>query len=168
MAPAVVVRSARVDDAAPMARVHVDSWRHTYRGLVDDAVLDDPDLLRTRERFWVAALTDERWSSNRVAVAEADGVLIGLAMSGPTHGPDATWSRELHVLYVDAAHHGGGAGAILLDAVLGPHEHAAAWVADPNPRAQSFYRNHGFSPDGHSTTNAGMREVRWVRHPDTP
>jgi hypothetical protein len=39
-------------------------------------------------------------------------------------------------------------GAALLDAVVGPHESATLWVADTDPRAQAFYRKHGFVPDG--------------------
>jgi hypothetical protein len=35
-----------------MARVNVRSWQETYRGIVPDAVLDDPDFLAARERFW--------------------------------------------------------------------------------------------------------------------
>ena len=170
MASAVAVRQARVDDAPQMARVHVDSWRHTYRGLMSDALLDDPGLLQARELFWIGALTDERWSSNRIALAEtgsveADGTVIGIAMSGPAHEPGTTWDWQLHVLYVEATHHGRGVGAALLDAVLHPHETATSWVADPNPRAQAFYRKHGFTPDGHTRTDHGVREIRWVRHP---
>ena len=48
---------------------------------MSDAVLDDPGFLAARERFWDAALTDERYRDNRVAVAERDGELIGVAMS---------------------------------------------------------------------------------------
>jgi hypothetical protein len=39
---------------------------------MSDAVLDDPGVLAARERFWTAALTDERYRENRVAVAERD------------------------------------------------------------------------------------------------
>ena len=66
-----------------MARVNVRCWRETYRGLMPDAVLDDPGFVAARERFWTAALTDERYRDNRVAVAERDGELVGIAMSGP-------------------------------------------------------------------------------------
>jgi GNAT superfamily N-acetyltransferase len=146
-----------------MARVHVTSWQQTYRGLMPDAVLDDPNLLSARERFWTVALTDERWSSNRTAVAEVDGTIVGIAMSGPAQEPDDTEESQLHLIYVDAAHHGCGAGPALLNAVLEPDESAALWVADPNPRAQAFYRKHRFAPDGRSKTEDGVREVRWVR-----
>ena len=76
---ALTVRPARVEDAAQMARVNVRCWQETYRGLMPDAVLDGPGFLVARERFWTAALTDERYRENRVAVAERDGEMVGIA-----------------------------------------------------------------------------------------
>jgi ribosomal protein S18 acetylase RimI-like enzyme len=157
------VRAARVEDVAQMARVNVRSWHETYRGLMPDAVLDDPGFLTARERFWTAALTDERYRENRVAVAERDGELVGIAMSGPPLDAGAAWARQLYVLYVQAADHGTGAGAALLDAVVDPEESVALWVADPNPRAQGFYRKHGFVADGTIQVENGVREIRMVR-----
>jgi len=146
-----------------MARVNVRCWQETYRGLMSDAVLDDPGLLAARERFWAAALSDERYRENRAAVAERSGALVGIAMSGPPLDAEAVWTRQLYVLYVRAAEHGTGAGRALLEAVLDPTESAALWVADPNPRAQAFYRKHGFVADGTSQVEDGVREVRMVR-----
>lgn len=168
MTSEVNVRRAQASDAAQMARVHVTSWQETYRGSMPDSVLDDPDLPVTRERFWTAALTDKRWSSNRAAVAEVDGRVIGIAMSGPADEPDATWDSQLHLIYVEALHHGSGAGPALLNAVLDPQESAAWWVAEHNPRTHAFMRKHGFTPDGHSKTEDGVRAVRWVRRTDQP
>jgi ribosomal protein S18 acetylase RimI-like enzyme len=159
----LAVRPARAEDAAQMARVNVRCWQETYRGLVPDAVLDDPGFLTARERFWTAALTDARYRENRVAVAERDGELIGIAMSGPPLDDGATWGRQLYVLYVHAADHGAGAGPALLEAVVDPAESAALWVADPNPRAQAFYRKHGFVADGTTQIEGGVREIRMVR-----
>jgi predicted GNAT family N-acyltransferase len=67
------------------------------------------------------------------------------------------------VLYVYAADHGTGAGPALLEAVIDPTESAALWVADPNPRAQAFYRKHGFVADGTTQVERGVREIRMVR-----
>ena len=158
----MVIRPARVQDAEAMARVHVWCWQETYRGLMPDAVLDDPGFPAARERMWTAVLTQERYRQNRVAVAERGGVLAGIAMSGPPE--DATaGSRQLQVLYVRAADHGTGAGRALLEAVIDPAESASLWVADPNPRAQAFYRKHGFAPDGTARAEDGVREIRMVR-----
>ena len=156
------VRRAEAKDAAAMARVNVRSWQETYRGLMSDAVLDDPDLLTTREGFWTDMLTDERYRENRVAVAEREGELIGIAMSGPPldEGP---WSRQLYVLYVRAVDHGTGAGRSLLEEVVDPAESTLLWVAEPNPRAQAFYRRHGFVADGTVRVEDGLRRIRMVR-----
>jgi len=146
-----------------MAEVLVRCWRETYRGLMSDAVLDDPGLPAARERFWTAALSDSRYRENRTAVAERDGELIGVAMSGPPLDEAAAWTRQLYVLYVVRADHGTGAGQGLLDTVVDPGESAALWVADPNPRAQAFYRKHGFVADGTTQIEDGVREIRMIR-----
>jgi len=159
----LTIRAPGVEDVAEMARVIVRCWQETYRGLVSDAVLDDPGFVTARERFWTAALTDERYRENRVAVAERDGRLVGIAMAGPPLDAAAAWQRQLYVLYVYAAQHGTGAGAALLDAVVDPDESAALWVADPNSRAQAFYRKHGFVADGATQVEDGLREIRMVR-----
>lgn len=163
MEPVIKVRAALEGDVPQLARLHVDSWRETYRGLMEDAVLDDPASVGRREQFWTAALTDPLYAGNRAAVAERGGAIIGLAMAGPPRDADATWSAQLFVLYTYRAVHGLGAGAALLDAVLEPATSAGLWVADPNPRAQPFYRRHGFAPDGASNAEHGVREIRMVR-----
>ena len=159
----LIIRPARVQDIAQMARVHVRCWQETYRGLMPDAVLDDPGFPVARERMWTAALTDERYRHNRAAVAVRDGELVGIAMSGPPLDVAAAWARQLYVLYVYASDHGTGAGRALLEAVIDPAEPVALWVADPNPRAQAFYRKHGFAPDGAAQFEDGVREIRMIR-----
>ena len=73
---------------------------------------------------------------------------------GPSH---------LYVLYVLRRWHGVGAGTDLLEAVLALGEAATLWVAEPNPRAQVFYREHGFAPDGVEQVEDGLAEVHMVR-----
>ena len=158
------VRQAHVEDAKAMARIHVQSWQETYRGLIADEILDRPGFVEWRERFWAAALSDERYALNRAAVAERDG-MVGIAMAGPPEESEAHWPLQLFILYVLAADHGTGAGRDLLAAVIG-NDDAALWVADPNPRAQAFYRKHGFKPDGSRKhdLDLDLDEIRMVRN----
>ena len=44
----LIIRPARVQDVKQMARVHVRCWQETYRGLMPDAVLDDPGFPAAR------------------------------------------------------------------------------------------------------------------------
>ncbi|MBJ2119804.1 GNAT family N-acetyltransferase [Arthrobacter sp. MSA 4-2] len=146
-----------------MARVHVQSWQETYRGLVPDAVLDDPGFPAARERQWLNAFTDPRWATQRIAVAEHGGPLVGLAMTGPSDDdPDL---MHLYVLYLLAEHHGSGTGTDLLHAVIDPDKVTTLWVAERNPRAQAFYRKYGFELDGGSKIEGGVLDLRMVRRP---
>ena len=157
------VRAAQIEDAAEMARVNVRSWRETYRGVMRDEVLDDPELPRTRERFWTDILTEERYRASNAAVALRGGEVIGIALAGPPEDPEASSDAQLYVLYVVAVEYGSGAGVALMDAVIPPHESAMLWVADPNPRAQAFYRKHGYVADGAATLEDDVRVIRMVR-----
>ena len=154
------VRPAQPVDVPAMARVHVDAWGQTYRGLLADHILDDPAFLPAREHHWTTALTDPRFSSHRVAVAEQDETIVGIAMAGPA--VDGSEQLHLYVLYVLRQWHGSGAGTDLLDEVLAG-EAATLWVADPNPRAQAFYRKHGFESDGIEKVEDGLKEVHMIR-----
>jgi GNAT superfamily N-acetyltransferase len=156
----IVVRPAVAADAPGMAAVQVQSWQETYRGLVADRILDRPDFVEQRERFWKSPFGITA-SEGRAAVAVRNELIIGIASSGPPRDADATWPTELYVLYLLADAHGSGAGARLLESVV-TTPGASLWVADPNPRAQAFYRRHGFRPDG-VAKNEGIPEIRMVR-----
>lgn len=157
----IVVRAATAEDAPGMARVHVKSWQETYRGLVADDVLDRPDAVDRRERLWTRVVTEGADGTTAAAVAERNGEIIGIASAGHPRDDEATWPVELFVLYLLAEYHGSGAGTRLLDAVTGDSP-AALWVADPNPRAQAFYRKSGFRADGNKSDD-GIPEIRMVR-----
>lgn len=161
MEPAAIIRPAVLADVDAIARLHVASWQETYRGLIDDAVLDDPTFIDRRRRFWSTVL-DNGPASGALALADRAGDIVGVALAGPPRDEDATWDTELYVLYTYARVYGSGIGGALLTAVVPRERSAALWVAEPNPRAQAFYRKHGFEPDGVSKFD-GIREIRMLR-----
>lgn len=157
-------------DAAAMARVHVDTWLETYRGIMPDELLDAPDLIDRRRQMWTQILAEAAPSKFTCAVAESDRAIVGIAMAGPPENTESAEDerpedRHLYVLYAYRSMHGTGVGQDLLDAVIDPSVTTALWVADPNPRAQAFYSKNGFVADGTVKTDDydGVREVRMVR-----
>ena len=55
-APMVDIRLAHPEDAAAIARVHVAMWETSYRGLIDDALIDEVTV-EQREAMWGDILT---------------------------------------------------------------------------------------------------------------
>ena len=161
----LAVRPAVIADVAGMARVHVDTWSETYRGIMPAELLDAPDLIDRRTQMWTQILAEAAPSKYTCAVAESDGEIVGIAMSGPPETDGSVEDRHLYVLYAYRSMHGTGVGQGLLDAVIDPSVTTALWVADPNPRAQAFYPKNGFVADGTVKTDDydGVREVRMVR-----
>lgn len=148
-----------------MAEVHVESWQETYQGTMPDEILYAPDFLRRRERMWSSLLNGDNRDRYRVAVPELGGQIVGISMAGPSEDEDRNGALELFVLYTYESIQGRGAGAELLEAVVVPAETVSLWVADPNPRAQSFYRKMGFTTDGSTSIDEadGVTEIRMIR-----
>jgi L-amino acid N-acyltransferase YncA len=109
----------------------------------------------------MAALTDERYRENRVAVAERDGELIGIAMSGPPLDAGAAWARQLYVLYVYAADHGTGAGPALLEAVVDPEQPVALWVPTRTLVPRRSTASTASLPTGRPRSRAGCGRSAW-------
>ena len=78
-------------------------------------------------------------------------------LRSPLAGLDLDAASTLHAVVMSKK------APALLKAVVNPEESVALWVADPNPRAQAFYRKHGFVADGAAQAEGGMREIRMVR-----
>ena len=167
-----MVRKARVDDAAAIARVHTETWRVAYRGIVDDDVLDGLEASRGRIEAWREILASE---SARVFVAEADGTVGGFASAGPSRDRDMEGEGEIYAIYVRPDLWGRALGCALIAAAeealreLGFVE-AGLWVLEDNPRARGFYEAVGWRLDDgarktlpNESRARGLIEVRYRR-----
>ena len=158
----VAVREAVLDDAAGIARVHLQAWRESYAHLLPASALAGLQQ-GPREAKWREIITT---SGSNVWVACAGTDIVGWASAGAGRDDGAPRPRELNGLYVLASHYGSGAGQMLLDAALGDGG-AYLWIAENNPRAFAFYRRNGFVPDGtmamHELVGTPVRILRMVR-----
>jgi ribosomal protein S18 acetylase RimI-like enzyme len=108
---ALQIRQARLDDAADVAQVYIDSWHDTYPGVLPSALLRamTPRGQTTR---WQAAIRAQ--ASEVVLVADSRHGIIGMASIGPARDRELGFDGEVYTLYVDPVYFGMGVGRALL------------------------------------------------------
>lgn len=152
------IRIATVHDAAAIAKVHVESWRTTYTGIVPDDFLAHLSY-EQREQFWCQVLT-ESGSRTIVYVAEdAQGTVIGFASGGPEHSGDPVYTGELYAIYLLEQHQGQGNGRQLVMSLIHHlwqegRRGLLLWVLAANP-ARKFYERLGGQPVYEKTVTIG-------------
>ncbi|HKC19862.1 MAG TPA: GNAT family N-acetyltransferase [Candidatus Dormibacteraeota bacterium] len=139
-----VVRPAEIGDAAAIARVHVETWRTAYRGLLPDDFLASLDQAGYEKR-WARTLKD---GAGRVYVAEDGGRVVGFASGGPERAGEDGFAGELYAIYVLAEAQGHGHGRRLVRGVAqGLRDVKLAdmivWVLRDNRAARHFYERLG-------------------------
>jgi GNAT superfamily N-acetyltransferase len=141
------VRSATPDDAEAIARVHIDSWRTTYRGIVPNSVLDSLDY-RERKQIWQREMSNST-RKQFVYVAEVTGgEVIGFISGGPERtGEYPEFTGEIYALYLEQAQQGLGIGRCFFEAGVHAlleqgHRSMLIWALTDNP-ACGFYRYFG-------------------------
>ncbi|HXF01567.1 MAG TPA: GNAT family N-acetyltransferase [Arthrobacter sp.] len=160
------VRRATDDDVPATLEMKLAAWRETYATQRPASFFAAEAARRKQQIDW--------WTRGLAAGAELwiaedpSGRIVGCAGAGPAQDDDADAAvpYELQMHYVLAQAHGTGLGLRLLEAAIGGKP-ALLWVLVDNPRAQAFYRKHGFAADGRreALTDlwAGLHEIRMVR-----
>lgn len=144
------IRTATADDGAAIARIHVETWRSTYAGILPDAYLVRMNVTGQR-RIWRQTLRTTGRRHQVFVATTADGEVVGFASCGParrhTLPRRAPYDGEVYTLYVAIDHQGQGHGKRLLQACFGElraatKSAAVIWVLAANP-ARFFYEAQG-------------------------
>ncbi|HVU12456.1 MAG TPA: GNAT family N-acetyltransferase [Phototrophicaceae bacterium] len=164
------IRAAVVADAVGIARVHVLTWQHAYRGQMPDRFLDSLSM-EQRTQTWKANLSNPRPKARTLAAVEGDQI-VGFCGIGASREADAGESSgELYAIYVDSAFMRQGIGAALMNEALrllreDGFMHATLWVLTSNTQARGFYEHFGWAADGASKTEARddfeLHELRYA------
>jgi ribosomal protein S18 acetylase RimI-like enzyme len=139
-----MTRAATIDDATAIARVHVASWRSTYRSLLPSEFLDSlsEDAYADRWRRFISE------GGNLVYVIEDAGQLVGFASGGRERAGEVGYKGELYAIYVlDDFQRRGYGQQLVRDVVAGLKEMGLddmiIWVLRDNAPARQFYERLG-------------------------
>ncbi|MDS9470740.1 GNAT family N-acetyltransferase [Sporosarcina pasteurii] len=108
------IRKATVEDVKGIAKVHVDSWRTTYQGIVPDSYLSSL-AYKEREKIWVRGIKE-----NTIYIVEDESdQLVGFATGGKERtGKYKDYLGELYAIYLLEATQGKGLGRKLFNRVV--------------------------------------------------
>jgi GNAT superfamily N-acetyltransferase len=139
-----MIHKAIPEDAAGIARVHVDSWHETYPGLLADEAISMMTNYERRLTIWGRILQDANQSN---FVALEDGKVVGFVNGGKAREEIAGYDGELYALYLLKNQHGKGLGRQLMQRFaqeMQEHGYKAfyLWVLPGNPTC-AFYEHMG-------------------------
>lgn len=137
------IRKAVETDAAGIAKVHVDSWRTTYKEIVPDSFLKCLSV-EEREKTWLKGIQE-----NGVYVVENEkSEIVGFAIGGKERtGKYERFDGELYAIYLLDNVQGGGWGRKLFEVIVGDIRNKGfdamlIWALADNP-ACYFYEKLG-------------------------
>ncbi|WP_459501219.1 N-acetyltransferase family protein [Bacillus sp. C1] len=144
----IEIRKARKADIKGIVRVHVDSWRTTYKGIVSDDVLDNVTYAaREKQREMIF---QQATAQQYTYVAEnADGTIIGFIDGGPERTGKYDCDGELYAIYLLEEYQRYKVGQRLFQTLVSEFikndiRSILVWVISNNP-STGFYEK--FSPE---------------------
>jgi GNAT superfamily N-acetyltransferase len=160
----IIIRRARADDAAAVARVHVESWRSTYAGMLPEDMLIKLSSAEHETRWWRHVLGRFRRRHYVYVAEDRDEGVVGFISGGPAREKELGQESEIYALYLLDEFHGAGVGRDLflrlasrLYRECGPG--LAVWVLSANP-SRFFYEAMGGQRVGTRCQRMGGAEVR--------
>lgn len=142
----MIIRKAAEHDAMGIARVHVDSWKSTYKGIIFDDYLEKISY-EGRYDSWQKSLADK--NQNTYVAVDVYDRIVGFASYGSNRSEKqrSRYQGELYAIYILNHYQQTGVGKELLKTVVENFladniESMSVWVLANNP-SRSFYEHFG-------------------------
>lgn len=147
---ASMIRRALVEDCGQLAELHTMAWKDAYKDILPKSFLDGLDV-SARKVNWEKVIAQDL---HLVFLHIVDEELSGFAAICPSRDEDVDSTfGEISSIYYQRSAWGQGFADELMAHVLSElsgtgYEKTTLWVLRKNDRAISFYKKHGFCPDG--------------------
>lgn len=161
------IRLATDADVLPMAKVHIDSWRETYPGMLPEPMLARMSIASEAIR-WQRMLDRPRaWGGAISFVADQHGSLVGYGSCSNQRSRillERGFSGEISELYVLRSAQRQGVGSGLMRAMAKAlldrgHRGMSLWVLEQNRAARQFYERLGGTAIAEK--RAGLLEIAY-------
>lgn len=149
----MIIRIATIDDSDVIAKIHVDTWRTTYAGIIPQEYLDNLSYAK-RAKLWKSTLVNPK-EKITVLVACFNEQIIGFSSVGP--------NGELYAIYLLQKYQGRGLGKSLFEESVRQLlncglKKMTAWVLKENP-ACKFYDANGGIPMNKKYADIGGKRL---------
>lgn len=161
---AFLIRDAKREDAPAIAKVHVDTWRTTYKGVVPDEYLAQISYER-RLAMWQSILSRPN-EKEHLLILEHEGVVIGFVSAGAMRDGEDPKAGEVFAVYILESFQGQGQGRKLIEASLSRLKAAGfqtmtLWALEEN-EACGFYTHCGGEPVAEKWEEIGGKRLKEV------
>lgn len=160
----ISIRPALLRDAPCLARVHEETWRATYQGIIPHLPLSRM-ITRHDTLFWEKAI----FRSRPILVLEYDSDTVAYSTFGPSRMRGSPFDGEIYELYVRPEFQGVGFGTKLFKAVRTrlAERHLnglVVWALADNDMACAFYLQRGGQPVSEGMEPFGDISLRKVAY----
>ncbi len=162
----ITFREAHISDAAGIARVHVDTWRSTYAGIVPAKHL--AGLSYERKAKTHNKQLKKPWPGSKTFVADAGdaGGIVGFIVGGHERNGHPVFKGELFLIYVSDKYQRCGIGQQLVREVV-KHlrdlglANMVTWALEDNPYAR-FYEKLGGTRAGENWLDMDGKRLKEI------
>lgn len=140
---------ATLEDALPVAQIHVAAWRAAYQNIIPTAYLAALSV-DDRAARWRSAISENKQA---LIVAKIEAEVVGWISLGPCRDAGALATQaEIWALYVSPDYWGEGIGTALWQyardlSLKQGYESVSLWVLSDNVGALRFYESIGMTLD---------------------
>lgn len=152
-----IVREATFEDAEAISTIHVNTWKNTYKDLVDEKDLTNMTY-ENRIILWETVLRMDKEKQCTFVIQDDDKV-VGFISGGPERTKRFNYDSEIYNIYILDEYQKEGLGSQLLEVFAKEmidygHQSLLVWILKHNPSSQ-FYERYGATSVGEEATQIG-------------